>query len=283
MTAEAAEPSHWNAYAARFSLVGPPLRPGAMDTEHLQASVRRFAQRRSATLGDESALLLGVTPEIAALDWEPADPPFDLLAVDKSEGMVKAVWPGDSERRRALVGDWLQLGPPGEGFALAMGDGVFSLFDYPRGYARLARALARLLRPGGLLWLRLFCRPEMGERVSDVVDALWAQHIGNFHVFKWRLAMALQGDSTAGVRLADIWDSFETQCGTVRSVAQRTGFPEPEVATIESYRGVQDCYSFSSAAEVSDTLNQDFELLETWRPSYELGERCPHLTFRRRS
>lgn len=277
MTAEAPERSHWNAYATRFSQVGRPLRPGAMDTQHLQASVRRFARRRSGT---EPALLLGVTPEIAALEW---DPPFDLLAVDKSEGMVKAVWPGDGERRRALVGDWLELGPPGEGFALAMGDGVLSLFDYPRGYARLARALGRLLRPGGLLWLRLFCRPEIGESVSDVVDALWARHIGNFHVFKWRLAMALQGDSTAGVRLADIWDRFETELGGVRSVAQRTGFPEPEVATIESYRGVQDCYSFSSEAEVSDTLDEDFELLETWRPSYELGERCPHLTFRRRS
>jgi hypothetical protein len=280
MTTEAPEPSHWNAYATRFSLVGRPLRPGPLDTEHLQAAVRRFAQRRSATLGDESALLLGVTPEIAALEW---DPPLELLAVDKSEGMVKAVWPGDSERRRAVVGDWLELTPPGEGFALAMGDGVFSLFDYPRGYAQLARALGRLVRPSGLLWLRLFCRPEVNESVADVLDALWAKRIRNFHVFKWRLAMALQGDNTAGVCLADIWDTFEARAGGVRSFAQLTGFPEPEVATIESYRGVHDCYSFSSEAEVSDTLNEDFELLETWHASYELGERCPHLTFRRRS
>jgi hypothetical protein len=280
MAAEASEPSHWNAYAARFGLVGPPLRPGRADTQHLYESVKRHARRRPGSESTETALLLGVTPEIAELDW---DPPFELLAVDKSEGMVKAIWPGDRARRRAVVGDWLELTPPNEGFALALGDGVFSIFEYPTGYAELGRALGRVVRPGGLLWLRLFCRPEQSESVSEVLEALGAKSIGNFHVFKWRLAMALQGDATAGVRLADIWDTFESAAGGVEHVARHSGFREPEVATIEAYRGVQDCYSFSTEAEVVTALQADFELLESWRPSYELGERCPHLTFRRRA
>lgn len=280
MSADPAEssPSHWNAYAARFRLVGPPLRPGASDITHLRDAVRRHARPGMAT---GQALLLGVTPEIADIVWEP---PLQLLAIDQSAGMIQGVWPGDTSGRQARVGDWLTLAPPSDdGFDLVVGDGVLSLFEYPTGYAVLGAALGRLLRPGGLLALRLFCRAEPNETVSDVMQALWASRIGNFHAFKWRLAMALQGDATRGVRLADIWSCFVEQAGSVRALAERTGFPEPEVSTIEGYRGVQDCYSFSTEREVVEVLAPHFELLETWRGSYELGERCPHLTLRRRA
>jgi hypothetical protein len=277
MTADATESSHWTAYAERFQLVGAPLRPGASDVAHLRDAVSRHAR---PDMVSGPALLLGVTPEIADIAWEP---PRQLLAVDQSAGMIKAIWPGDTARRRALVGDWLTLAPTnvGAGFELVIGDGVLSLFEYPTGYAALGEALSRLLRPGGLLALRLFCRAEPSETVSDVMQALWAGRIGNFHAFKWRLAMALQGDATRGVRLADIWSGFVEQAGSVQALAQRTGFPEPEVSTIEGYRGVQDRYSFSTQREVVDVLAPHFELLETWHGRYELGERCPHLTLRR--
>jgi hypothetical protein len=268
--------THWNAYAARWALVGEPLRPGKADTSYIRDSVERLLARQNAT---ERALLLGVTPEIAELDWRS---PFDLLAVDKSVGMVKAVWPGDTESRRAVVGDWLTLEAPDGGFALVVGDGVFSILDYPAGYRSLAVALTRVLRAGGLLSLRLFCRPEPCERAADVFEQLAAGRIGSFHVFKWRLAMALQGEATDGVRLDDIWQTFSAHVGSFAELAARTGWPEAEIANIESYRDVQERYSFSTAGEVVATLEPDFDLLETWYPDYELGERCPHLSFRRR-
>jgi hypothetical protein len=40
-----------------------------------------------------------------------------------------------------------------------------------------------------------------------------------------------------------------------------------------------DRYSFSTETEVVEALSPELTLLETWRGSYELGERCPHLTF----
>ncbi len=224
-------------------------------------------------------LLLGVTPEIADIAWQP---PLRLVAVDKSEGMVKAVWPGDTSTRRALVGDWLTLELPETPFDLAVGDGIFSIFAFPDGYARLATALARSLKPGGLFSVRLFCRPEPAESLDAVFGALFAGAIGNFNVFKWRLAMALQGDATRGVRLADIWSTFCERAGSVSEVALQTGWPEPVVATIEGYRNIGDRYSFSTEREVIESLTQAFELVEVWRPTYELGERCPHLSFRRR-
>lgn len=88
--------------------------------------------------------------------------------------------------------------------------------------------------------------------------------------------------ATRGVRVAHVWDAFCAHAGSVESFARRSGFSEPVVGTIAGYRDVEDRYSFSSESEVVQTLAPHFELLETWHPSYELGERCPHLTFRRR-
>ncbi len=268
--------SHWDAYAARFRLVGRPLRPGPEDTEHARDAIRRHLP---VELAQRGALLLGVTAELAEVAWEP---PVQLLAVDKSEGMIGGIWPGDAPHRRAQLGDWLTLQPPSGGFGLALGDGVMTLFEYPSGYAALGAALGRLLAPGGLLWLRAFCRLQATESVDEVMRALWGGSIGNFHVFKWRLAMALQGDATRGVRLADIWSELVART-SVAELARRTGFPEAEVATIDGYRDVQDRYSFSTAEEIVRALAPHFELIERWQPSYELGERCPHLLFCRRS
>ena len=94
--------------------------------------------------------------------------------------------------------------------------------------------------------------------------------------------MAVQGDATRGVRLADIWNELAARVPSLQALAERTGWPAAEIGTIESYRNVEDRYSFSTEREVSAVLAPAFELVETWRPSYELGERCPHLTFRRR-
>ncbi len=274
----ASSPEHWNAHAARWRLIGAPLRPAPADIEYLTASVARLCPpREAATPGH--GLLLGVTPEIADIAWQP---PLRLVAVDKSEGMVKAVWPGDTATRRALVGDWLTLELPEAPFDLAVGDGIFSIFAFPEGYTQLATSLAKVIKPAGLLSVRLFCRPESTESLDAVFGALFAGAIGNFNVFKWRLAMALQGDATRGVRLADIWSTFCERAGSVGRVAERTGWLEPVVATIAGYRDVEDRYSFSTEREVLESLGRAFELVETWRPQYELGERCPHLSFRRR-
>lgn len=269
----AADSEHWNAHAARWKLIGEPLRPGRSDLFAIARSVEQHLAHEPA----RTALLLGVTPEIAEMSWPM---PLRLLAVDQSEAMVRAVWPGDTSMRRAVVGDWLSF--EAEPFDLVLGDGVFSLFDYPTGYDRLAAALARLTRPGGLLNLRLFCRPEPCESLDQVFADVARGRVGNFHIFKWRLAMAVQGDATRGARLADIWQAFHERAGSVHELAAQCGWPEPVVGTIDGYRDVNDRYSYSTEREVIDCLAVDFEHVETWRPEYELGERCPHVSFRRR-
>ncbi len=226
------------------------------------------------------ALLCGVTPELAALSL-PMDMP--LVAVDQSAPMIAAVWPGDGPGRHAVQGDWLALDLPDGSVDIALGDGCFTLLDHPQGHRRFAESLARVLVPGGLFSVRLFCRPQHAEPLDAVFGALVAGQIGNFHAFKWRLAMALHGDDSArGVSVAEVWRVFYERCGSPAELAQRVGYPVEQVRTIDNYEGASARYSFARASEVTALLAPEFELLDEWRDDYELGERCPSLLFRRR-
>jgi SAM-dependent methyltransferase len=269
--------THWTSHARQWTLIGPPLRPCSADVEFMQARVRSHFADRSGPL---PALLLGVTPELASAAWRPE---LELVAVDRCEDMIAEVWPGDTAFRRALRAEWLELPFAPESFELVLGDGCLTLFDFPRGYERLSASLARVLRPGGRLLLRLFCQPAHAESVDEVFAALGARRIGNFHAFKWRLAMALQGDDSArGVKLADIWDAFRARIPDGRALASAAGLPLAEITTLANYEGVATRYSYSTLEEALGILSSRFELLETWCGSYELGERCPTLVLSRR-
>jgi SAM-dependent methyltransferase len=224
--------------------------------------------------------LLGVTPELACCAW---DPPLELVAVDRSAAMIAAVWPGDTPARRAVCGDWFDLPFEPATIDVAMGDGCFSLLDYPGGYRQLGRSLARVVAGGGLFCIRLFCRPERAELPDAVFEDLFARRIANFHAFKWRLAMALHGDDVQrGVVLADIWNAFRERVPAPPALAAHTGWPLPEISTIDNYRDAPASYTYPTVAEVRRVLDPDFELLGEQRGSYALAERCPELSFCRR-
>src|SRR5262249_49506529 len=173
------------------------------------------------------ALLCGVTQEIARMNWPE---PTELLAVDRSESMVHVVWPGDVPgRRRAMVGDWMNLSVEPQSQDVVIGDGCFALFDHPRGQRAFAEARQRILQPYGLFIMRFFIQAQGRESSAEVFQALDAGAIGNFHIFKWRLAMSLQEDSHRGVKLADVWDVWNTSGIDPAQLAARTGWPEETI------------------------------------------------------
>lgn len=264
---------HWSSHALNWRYIGPPLRPCAEDVQELQ---RRLVARLPENAG--AGLLLGVTPEIARANW-----PFSLTAVDLSQAMIDHVWPGDGPGRRALRGDWLEL-PVAEGsMDVAIGDGCFSIFDVPAGYERFSASIARALRPQGLFAIRLYARLSPGESVEQVFDDLFARKIGSIHAFKWRLAMALQGESPSeSVKLAEIWDTYAARVPDPSALAAHTGFPIEEVSTLNAYRGSPSAYSFPKLETVLELIAPWFEPLEVWHGSYELAERCPQLLLRKR-
>ncbi len=273
--------THWNRHAAAWRNICAPLRPTNEDVSHLRDRVARWAALRIEQPLPLRGLLLGVTPEIAVVDWTPE---LHLLAIDQSQGMIDGVWPGDTAQRQATRGDWFNMHVAAGSFDLAIGDGALNALEFPDGYRRLATSLARAIRLDGLLALRTFCRPARDEPVDAVFSDAAAGAIGNFHIFKWRLVMALQGqDAARGVTLGDVWTVFHQRVSDIAAWAADRGWPFDEVSSIESYRGSAGVYSFPSFEETALVLGDAFELVQRWHGDYEMADRCPHLWLRRRA
>lgn len=271
---------HWNHVAQHWQHWEPPLRPAVTDIREMERCIARWCAR--ANPSRFRAVQWGVTPEITALAWPEGT---DLLAVDRSGEMIEFVWPGDVDgRRRAVCANWLEYPGTAPEYDLVIGDGVFTLLDFPRGYRALARQAQRILNHQGLLITRLFVQPVQSETVETVVADFRAGRIGNFHVFKFRLAMALQPDVAAGVRLAEIYAAWHAVASDIDidELTARPGWSRGALSTIEHYRGENSRLSFPTLMEFESTITDFFERVDCRFPAYEMGERCPIVCYRRR-
>jgi hypothetical protein len=269
-----AQPDHWNQHARQWSLIGTPLRPVAEDILLLENEISDWCAR--AAVAAPKALLCGVTPEVARMRWPTGT---QLVAVDHSRPMISGVWPVGETPGVAVCGDWLKLPLVDSSRHLLIGDGCYSLLVGRPRYAAFAAELRRVATADALLAMRYFVRPEVAEPVAGVIDDLWQRRIGNFHVFKWRLAMALHGTLEQGVRLGDVWAMWHQAVPDPEKLAVHLDWPAAVVNTINNYRNVDTRYSFPTLAEVRDCTG-DFAIEAMHVPAYELGERCPTLIMR---
>lgn len=264
----------WKSHSMRWELLGPPLRPSPEDAEHMNRVVRARASRHGAP----RALILGVTPELAALDWPEGT---ELMAVDRSQRMIDQVWPGfPGGGEGATRADWLDLPLDDDSRDLVLGDGLFTVLGYPEDYRTLVSSLRGILRDGGLFAFRTFVRPGTVEEPEAVFDAAAAGAFDSLHAFKLSLLMSHQPDTATGVRTGDVWASFEADGPAPEELADRCGWPLELFSTIEAYRGQDTIYSFPTVGELRDLLREaGFGEVGCAWPGYELGERCPTLVF----
>lgn len=270
---------HWNRHAAQWARIGSPLRPAAEDCAlYRDAIARSFPGTEGRSM---RVLLLGVTPELASMPWSSET---ELVACDHSLGMVRHLWPMaqfPGAFAVALNADWLALPLAESRFSMAAGDGSLSQLDYPEDFRRVVAELRRVLRPGGLLVLRLYCRAEPPESVDAVFGDLRAGRVAGFHAFKLRLLIAMHGRGP-GARLAEIWERWASEFPDPAETAKLSGWSRETIATMEAYRDAPARYSFPTLDEVRAILAPDFEFLDAAWPHYELGDRCPVVSFRRR-
>lgn len=234
----------WDERAAHFGDWGAPLRPPPEDLAlYTRFVARRFAGRGAAL----SALLMGVTPELAELDWPV---PLDLTAVDQSAPMVHRVWPGDLPgQRRAVVGDWMQW-QPARPLDLVLTDGAPVFFAEP---AVLFERAHSLLASEGAFIVRAFCAPRQRESVERVMADLHDGRIGNFHLFKWRIAMALQADAQEGIAQRSVHDTIEAARIDFAQLPQ-PGFDPRAVGTLRFYKDQTATLHFPTREQVEAAL-----------------------------
>ena len=253
--------SHWADYHRLWNRLKPPQRPHPEAVAAFGLQVGKQARR---------ILLLGVTPELAPLG-------ASLVAVDRNRAMIGAIWPGDRADRWAIQADWLALPFARSSFTAAIGDGSFNNLLYPAQYRQLFAELVASVRPGGRLAMRVFTSPERAESLAELREAALSGRAGSFHAFKWRLASAIIGEGgDPNIPVERILDGFEALFPDRGALARAAAWAVDDIATIDSYRGSADVYSFPTVAQFRATLHPataQFRVESSG--SYELAERCP--------
>ncbi|QPN62715.1 hypothetical protein H8F25_13725 [Synechococcus sp. CBW1004] len=263
--------------AARWQLLGPPLRPSCQDLEIISKAISRWAPPPPTAL---RILILGVTPEYPALDL---DRQVDFQALDRTRSMIEAVWPGP--RESAACGDWCSMPWCQPLFDVALCDGGLQLLVNPSGVAAVAKELQRVMKAGGLFIVRLFCPPMPGETPEQVVSQLLAGGITNLNELKLRLNPALQLDPERGVPLASVWQYLHERLGPWSELAARLGWSLEHLQVIDAYRENNARMHFFDVSEAIRliTAASDLEHLETVTANYRMALSCPTLIFRRPS
>jgi SAM-dependent methyltransferase len=267
-------PNVFSTFARQWRVIDVPLRPHEDDVA-VYASVvdawqRAHRERRAR------GLLLGVTAEIATMNWPRG---ASLVAVDHSFPMVANVWP-KPPHGTAVCADWRTMPLPDRSRDVALGDGCLTLLSIPDARDAFARNLKRVLVDDGVLALRCFCRPEETETPRQVLDDLEGGRVRGFHAFKWRFVMAVHGSAENGVRLADVWDCWSAEVRDPDALAARCGWPLESVRSMQVYRDSETRYLFSTVEESRRSLAPWFTLESQHVGDYELAERCPILVFR---
>jgi hypothetical protein len=269
--------AHWHLLGENYAHYGSPMRPCGQDVAAYMRALTSWKQNYRR--GDIRALLCGVTPALAGMPWPDGT---ELLAADMSEHVIRALWPHPPGKKWPICADWLQL-PQADGACDAVaGDGSFVAFDYPEGFRALAASLHRILNIGGLLVMRCFTRPEQREEPADVFADLYANRIGGFHQFKWRLVIAMQTDVRRGILVKDVFDAWAASGISARQLSQRTGWDEDVINTITYYKGMRTRLTFPTQAELEAVLRECYEDISICLPDYPLGDRCPIVSCIRR-
>lgn len=243
--------------------MGPPLRPNA----EVVAGIRDcLAQHR------QKLLILGVTPEFADL----AD---DVIAVDSSPNMIAAIWPGDTDRRKVLEGNWLNLPCDAESRESAVCDGGLTLLPFPDGYEAVFAELSRVLQPGGRGVLRVFCVPSPCETLDELEASTWNGELQTIHALKFRLAMArVAQNDQVNIAMRDVWDDFASLFPDRQKLADATGWTGQAIDTIDFYRDSGATYSYPTGdqlLEIARPYFADVSLVSVG--TYEMADRCPLL------
>lgn len=250
----------WSEFHRRWSRLQPPLRA---NHEVTAAIADAIGDRRGSTL------LLGVTPELSDIGAA-------TVALDWSEPMIAHIWPGDTDARRAVLGNWLAMPFRERRFSAAIGDGSLNALDFSD-YATLFGQLECVLLPGARIAVRIYVTPEPCEPIAHVRKEVLAGRVAGFHALKWRLAMAIAAEAAdLNVPVARIYRIFNYEFPDRAALGHATGWSGETIDEIDAYADANTIYSFPTQRELVAALPRRFSNPRFLNSgSYELAERCP--------
>jgi SAM-dependent methyltransferase len=268
------EDDYWKYAFEVFKTLTAPFRPEPAEIAFMERAVRSRLPRHAAP-EEARALLLGVTAEITGMRWPGA---VELTAVDQSSAMIEGFWPGDVPGRRRLVrGDWLHFPAEPRSFRFVLGDGVFNIPGYPEGYAELARRAAGLLRPDGVMIVRVFTQPDVKERTEAVVAEIRERPSFDYWPMRFRFVTSLQEDVRRGILggpLPTIRYLAEHGIDNADFVAKTSYRPVPLPAQLPAgLEGLR--INFPTRGEFVAAVAEHFRVVEIGCGKHELAERCP--------
>jgi Methyltransferase domain len=282
------EPTFWNTQVASIKAMGPPARPHRSDI----ACMRTMLLERIASwpvAGRIKVLVLGVTEEIVGMDWPRGT---DITAVDRSEGMIEAFWPGDIAGQRRLVrADWMALPFEPGTFHFVLGDNVFNALDYPQGYRDLADALDKIIRPEGLCIVRVLCQAQPKENIREIVASYDAGEITEFYGFRFRVQSASQASVTEGLYTSKeaIDRTMEEHGLRMIDVYEKTGFqpprPPPSLAQPSKPMAPMSPYkvTFPTPEEFLQAIAHRFGVVDVRHGDHPLAHRTPVFALERKA
>lgn len=258
----------WSGHSRNWDKLGPPLRPTIDVADYMRDQIRWRGR----------VLLLGVTPELhAAFD--------DIIAVDRDGDMIRNVWPGDTDTKAAIQGEWLKMRWPEESFDGIVCDGGLGMLEDHDDMRYFQSMCSRWLRPGGTVVHRLFERPVGRDAITrealfSVVDD---PDRVNWHAFKWLMAFHLcDANDDSKLRLVEVMDLFNDMFPDRDLLASKTGWSRESIDTIDLYRGSDRISYFGTRDEYAATIpgsavDVSFRVV----PGYDLFECCPIMRWRK--
>ena len=147
----------------------------------------------------------------------------------------------------------------------------------------LCSEVARVLRGGGRIVLRVFVMPDAVERMEAVHQSAISGKIQNFHGFKWRLAMAIaRQENQPNIEMGWVFDAFNKMFPDRDRLVSITGWLREEIDTIEFLKHSVAISSFPTRDQLLSVVSQAFSdarLISVG--TYEAAELCPLLVAER--
>lgn len=252
---------HFRRLIPLWRKMGLPLRP----REPVPSALARLLPG-----GSERLLMLGVTPDYAEIG-------DDLTALDWSPEMIAEIWPGDTERRRAVLGDWRDMPFESGRFDAAIGDNAMTMLAWPDDVDMVLQEVRRVVKPDGIAVFRWFMAPDSAASDAELKALALSLRDKASDIMRWRFVMDAvheAGEPTVPVKAA--WRKYSRLFPDFGELARANGWDAAELAELDIYRDSAAQFTFPTLAQVQAAAGRYFSSIELVSSGdYPLAEYAP--------